>query len=71
MRTAKEEARELLDTLPDDVTLDGIAMELQLRASILRGLQQVARGEGVSHEEVKRRLSSWLESSGRPNLSKT
>jgi hypothetical protein len=71
VKTAKDETRELLEILPDDVSLDGIAIELHLRASILRGLEDISRGEGVEHEEVKRRLKKWLESSGRERLSGT
>jgi hypothetical protein len=71
VKNAKQEAHEIVDTLPDDVSLDAIGLELQFRASVLRGLEQAARGEGLSHEDVKRRLAAWLESSGPLRFSKT
>jgi hypothetical protein len=71
MKTAKQEAVELLDMLPDDVTMETLIAELRFKASVLRGLEQAARGEGISHDEVKQRVRTWLESSGRRKLSGT
>jgi hypothetical protein len=71
MKTAKEEALEVLERLPDDVSMDTLLANLHFKASVLRGLDQAHRGEGVPHEEVKRRLNAWLESSGLPKLSET
>ena len=71
MKTAKGEFRDLIDQLPDDVSLDAALYDLQFKASVLRGLDEAARGEGISHGEAKRRLSRWLASSGRQKLSAT
>jgi predicted transcriptional regulator len=61
MSTAKEEVRKLLDELPDDATLEEIEYELYVRNKIDRALEQVERGETMSHEEVMRRMSKWLD----------
>jgi predicted transcriptional regulator len=64
VKTAKQEARELLDRLPDDVSMDVLLAELVFKASVLRGLEESHRGEFVTQDEAKRRLSRWLASSG-------
>ncbi len=69
MKTAKEEALDLLERLPDDVSMDTLLAQLHFKASVLRGLAEASRGEGISHEEAKERLAKWLESSGRQRLS--
>ncbi|HEX5479640.1 MAG TPA: hypothetical protein VFY79_07965 [Dehalococcoidia bacterium] len=69
MKTAKQEAFDLLERLPDDVSMDTLLAELHFKASVLRGLEQAERGEGITQEELKARLKTWLESSGRQKLS--
>ena len=70
MSTPKREAQELLDGLPDDVSMDTLVAELQFRASVLRGLAQADRGEGISHAELNNRIDAWQKSSGRRKPSK-
>ncbi len=65
MKTPKEELYALLERLPDDVSFDTLIIEMHYKASILRGLAEARRGEGVDQEEVERELNQWLESSGR------
>jgi hypothetical protein len=69
MKTAKQEAIELLDSLPDDVPMETIMEGLHFKARVLHAVGQIDRGEGISHEDAKQRLSKWLESSGRPTRS--
>jgi hypothetical protein len=72
MKTPKQEALELLEQLPDDVSMETLLANLHFKASVRRGLDHEAhRGDGLPHEEVKRRLNVWLESSGLPKLSET
>jgi hypothetical protein len=71
MKTAKQEALDLLERLPDDVSMDTLLAELHFKASVLRGLEEAMRGEGTSHAEVKKRVRAWRESSGRRKLSDT
>ena len=71
MKTTKEELHALIDELPDDVSLDAALYDLQFKASVLRGLDEAARGEGISHDEARQRLTRWLESSGRRKFSET
>jgi len=64
MKTAKQEALDLIQKLPDETSLETILAELHFLLRIMKGLQQVERGEVVSHEEVKRSVAEWLSSIG-------
>jgi predicted transcriptional regulator len=68
MKTAKQELSELLDRMPDDAPMDTLLAEMHFKASVLRGLEQADRGEGISHDEVKERLRAWRTSPGRQKL---
>ncbi len=56
----KEAVIEMISRLPDDASLEDIMAELYLRRKVDEGLRQLDAGEGVDHEEAKRRLSRWL-----------
>jgi predicted transcriptional regulator len=56
----KQLALESIQRLPEDASLDAIAARLEFLAGIRKGLDQIERGETVSHEEVKRQLATWL-----------
>ena len=60
--TQKEMVLEAIRELPDDASVREIADRLEFLAAIQGGLDQLDRGEGVPHEEVKRQLASWLTS---------
>ena len=61
METAKEEVRRILDSLPDDATLEDIQYRIYVRQSIAAGVRDVDEGRVVSQEEVERRMSRWTE----------
>jgi len=61
VKTAKDEVRELLDSLPDDASLEDIQYHLYVRQKIQRGLAAAEQGRTIAHEEVVRRMSRWLE----------
>ena len=54
---AKEEAKRLIDRLPDQATLSDIMYELYVRQKIGAGLKAAEDGRTYSHDEVRRRLS--------------
>ena len=60
--SAKEQVRSLLDKLPDDCTLADVQYHLYVMQGVQEGLDALDRGEGIPHEEVKRRLAKWLSS---------
>jgi len=59
--STKEAVIEMIRQMPDDVTVPDIMAELYVRQKIDTGLRQLDAGEGIDHEEVKRRLSRWLD----------
>jgi len=56
----KELVLNALAHLPDDCTFDDMAERLRFLAAIQEGIDQLDRGETVSHEEVKKNVASWL-----------
>jgi predicted transcriptional regulator len=56
--SAKEEAKRLIDHLPDQATLNDIMYELYVKQKIQAGLQSAKEGQITSHDEVKRQLLS-------------
>jgi predicted transcriptional regulator len=60
--TEKEIVLETIRGLPDNCSIDEIAERIEFMAAVQKGLDQLDRGEGVSHEEVKKQLASWLTS---------
>lgn len=56
MKSAKEEARDIIARLPDSVTWDELMYELYVRRKIAEGVKAADEGRVVSHEEVKRRF---------------
>jgi len=58
--TEKEIVLETIRSLPDDCSLEEIAERIEFMAAVQKGLDQLDRGEGIPHDEVKRQLASWL-----------
>jgi predicted transcriptional regulator len=58
----KEIVLDVISELPDEVSLEQIAEKIEFLAAIQKGIDQLDRGEGIPHEEVKRQLAAWLAS---------
>jgi predicted transcriptional regulator len=58
--TQKRLVLETISELPDEVSLEEIAERIEFLAAIQKGIDQLDRGEGIPHEEVKRQLATWL-----------
>ena len=58
MSIAKEEAKKLIDKLPEHATWDDIMYELYVKKKIAVALKAAEEGRVLSHEEVKKRLLS-------------
>lgn len=59
MKTAKEEVRTLLDSLPENVSMDEILQRIEVLQSIECGLSNAESGRVVPHATVVERLSQW------------
>ena len=55
MQTAKDSAKQLIDQLPDDATLNDIMYELYVKQKIELGMQASRDGRTTPHETVKQR----------------
>ena len=64
MANAKQTALELIERMPDDVTIEDIMYELYFRQRVDSGLKQIAEGKTVSHDEVVESMAKWLRSAG-------
>lgn len=56
MATAKEDAKKILDGLPEEASLEDIQYHLYVLGRIQRGREDVAAGRFVSQDEIERRL---------------
>ena len=60
MVAVKEEAKKMVENLPENATWDDLMYQLYVRKKVEKALKQAENGEIVSHEEVKKRLlSKW------------
>ena len=60
--TKQDLIKELQD-LPDEAPLEGIAAELErarFMASVQTGLNQLDRGDRISHEDMEKEVKAWL-----------
>ena len=60
METPKQEVQEILNSLPDDASLDEIQYRIYVRQAIDRGLQDVEQGRTCTQEEVEQRMARWI-----------
>ena len=58
MSVVKEEAKKLIDELPEHATWDDIMYELYIKKKLAVALKAAEEGRVISHEEVKKRLLS-------------
>lgn len=59
--TVKDIARQIIDSLPEDASLDDIMQALYLNTKFRKGEQEIRDGQGISHEEAKAQIRKWLE----------
>lgn len=59
MTAIKQKVIQMIENLPDDVTIDDIISELYFKIQIDAGLEELDAGKGIPHEKVKERMSKW------------
>jgi hypothetical protein len=59
--TEKEIVLQTVSQLPDDCSIDEIADRIEFLAAVQKGLDQLDRGEGIPHEEIKKQLATSLQ----------
>ena len=60
MKTAKQNALEIIQNLPDEATYEDIMERLYFIQKVEAGLKDIEEGRVHTHEEVKKRLAKWL-----------
>ena len=58
MSTVKEEAKKIIDKLPEQATWDDVMYEFYVKKKLEIALKAVSEGRVISHDEVKKRLLS-------------
>ncbi|MCD5406515.1 MAG: hypothetical protein LRZ99_02345 [Desulfotomaculum sp.] len=59
MAEAKQQVIEMIQNLPENVTVDDIMAKLYFKLQVDAGLKELDEGKGIAHEEVEKRLSRW------------
>jgi len=60
MAGIKEQVIHMIQSLPEDATVDDIMSELYFKLQVDAGLRELDEGKGIPHEEVQKRMSRWL-----------
>lgn len=58
--TSKDIVRDLLSRLPEQVSLQDIAREIEFIAAVREGLAELDAGQSVAIDDVARDLRSWI-----------
>ncbi len=61
MSNIKENAIALIQSLPDQSSIDDIISELHFKMQVDTGISQLDEGKGVPHNSVEKRFSQWLQ----------
>lgn len=56
----KEIVKDLLQRLPDQISLHQIAQEIEFVAAVRQGMAELDNGEGISIDEIEEELPSWI-----------
>ena len=57
---SKDVAKEVIESLPDEASMDDIIHALYVRAKFEHGEQQIREGRGLTHETARKRLQKWV-----------
>jgi predicted transcriptional regulator len=60
MSMLKDDLKQIIDNLPDDCSLEDIQYTLYVRKKIQQGQDDLNEGRIVTHEEMEKRMSKWL-----------
>ena len=60
MQTIKEKVIESIKKLPDDANYDDIMESIYVQQMIIKGIEQLDKGEFISHEDAKERFREGL-----------
>lgn len=55
----KEIAKNVIDALPEQASMDDIIHALYVNAKFEHGEREIRQGLGISHEQARQRLQKW------------
>ena len=56
----KQQVIQMIQSLPEEVSIDDIMAELYFKLQVDAGLKELDEGKGIPHEEIEKRMSKWL-----------
>ena len=56
----KETAKQVIDSLPNDVSMDDIIHALYVNVKFSHGEKEIREGKGITQEDAKKKLEKWL-----------
>ncbi|WP_040433837.1 hypothetical protein [Chlorobium ferrooxidans] len=56
----KEKAKQVIDSLPNDVSMDEIIQSLYVNIKFAHAEKEIREGKGVSQVKAKKKLEKWL-----------
>lgn len=56
----KETAKHVIDSLPNESTMDDIINALYIHEKFVKGEREIGEGEGIEDEQARRRLNKWV-----------
>ena len=57
--SAKQDALDAIQQLPDNVAFDEILYRLHVLNKINQGMQELEAGEGISQDDLTREIEQW------------
>lgn len=60
MSGVKQQVIQMIQSLPEEVSIDDIMAELYFKLQVDTGLRELDEGKGIPHEEIEKRMSKWL-----------
>jgi predicted transcriptional regulator len=60
MSMIKDDVKQIIDNLPDNCSLEDIQYTLYVQKKIQQGLDDLDKGNFISHEEMEKRMAKWL-----------
>ena len=60
MAGVKQQVIQLIQSLPENVSVDDVMSELYFKLQVDAGLKELDDGNYIPHEEVEKRMARWL-----------
>jgi hypothetical protein len=58
--STKEIVADLIERLPDNISLSDVAREIEFVAAVRQGIDELDRGEGIPLSSIESELPSWI-----------